>query len=99
MHLFLIWRPHVPLPQDYKVFVHLVDENERPLAQWDGFPCHNLGRTSQWTAGASIADHVVMAIPGDLPPGSYRLLVGLYDGTSGERLGGQTVQIAAITVH
>jgi hypothetical protein len=25
--------------------------------------------------------------------------VGLYDGTSGERLGGQTVQIAAITVH
>ncbi len=99
LHLLLVWRPEMPLTRDYKFFVHVADESERPLTQWDGFPCLNLGRTSQWAAGESIADHVVMPIPDDLLPGHYSLLVGLYDEASGERLGGQAVKIATITIH
>jgi hypothetical protein len=40
-----------------------------------------------------------MRIAEDVPPGAYSLLVGLYDETSGERLGGQAIQVATITIR
>lgn len=99
LHLLLVWRPQQALTTDYKVFVHVAEESGRPVAQWDGLPCLNTARTSQWVAGQAVSDHVLMTIPEDLPSGRYSVLVGLYDGASGERLGGQAVEVATITVH
>jgi hypothetical protein len=99
IHLLLVWRPQVPLPEDYKLFVHVAGEGGRPVAQWDGHPCFNLGRTSQWPPGASIVDHVLVATSDELLPGEYTLLAGMYDETSGERLGGRAIEIGRITVY
>ena len=98
-HLQLVWRPRQALATDYKLFVHVADESGRPVVQWDGYPCLNTSRTSQWPVGEAIRDPVLMRIPEDVQPGTYALLVGLYDGTSGERLGGQAVQVATITIR
>ena len=99
LHLLLVWRPQHSLPTDYKLFVHIADESGRPVTQWDGYPCLNTARTSQWPAGEAIRDHVLMRIPDDMPSGEYSLLVGLYDGTTGERLGGQAIQLGALTIR
>jgi hypothetical protein len=99
LHLQLLWRPQQALATDYKLFVHVADESGRPVVQWDGYPCLNTSRTSQWPVGEAIKDPVLMRIPEDVPPGTYSLLVGLYDETSGERLGGQAVQVATITIR
>jgi hypothetical protein len=99
LHLLLVWRPQQELGAGYKVFVHITDETGRPLAQWDGRPCSNMGSTGQWAVGEPARDHVLISIPQDLPPGKYAVLAGLYDEASGERLGGQAVEIGMITVR
>jgi hypothetical protein len=99
LHILLVWQPQQPLTTDYKVFVHLVDAVGQPVTQWDGLPCLNTCRTSQWAVGASVRDHIFLHIPDDMPPGQYSLVAGLYDETTGERLGGQTIQIGAVTIQ
>jgi hypothetical protein len=99
LHLVLVWRPLQELDTDYKLFVHVADESGRPKAQWDGMPGLNTARTSQWPVGQTIKDHVLLPIPDDMPQGEYLVLVGLYDGSSGERLGNQAIKVAAITIH
>jgi hypothetical protein len=99
LHLSLVWRPEEALANDYKLFVHLAGQDGRPVAQWDGLPCFNMARTSQWPVGQPLPDHVLMRIPDDMQPGEYSLLIGLYDGASGERLGGQAVEIATVAVR
>lgn len=99
LHLLLVWRPLQSLATDYKLFVHLSDGSGQPLAQWDGYPCSNTGRTSQWTVGEARADHVLLRIPRDMLPGDYPLLVGFYDGATGERLGDRAIQVATVTIR
>jgi hypothetical protein len=98
LHLLLVWRPRQHLTTDYKVFVHLVDAAGQLVAQWDGLPCLNTCRTSQWTVGVSVRDHILLRIPEDVPPGQYSLLAGLYNETTGERLGGQAIQVGTVTI-
>jgi hypothetical protein len=99
LHLLLEWRPLRELPGDYKVFVHVTDEGGRPLAQWDGRPCLNLGSTRQWAVGEAVRDHVLLTIPDDMPSGEYQVVAGLYEEVTGERLGGQAVELGLITVR
>jgi hypothetical protein len=99
LHLILVWRPHQALAGDYKLFVHLADELGQPLAQWDGFPCFNTARTSRWAVGEATTDHVLMALPDDVPAGEYNLLVGLYDPATGGRLGDRAITIAKMGVR
>jgi len=99
LHLALVWRPQQAHATNYKLFVHVADKGGKPVAQWDGYPCLNTARTSQWPVGEAMEDHVLMRIPEDVPPGKYSLLVGLYDEATGERLGEQAIQITTITVR
>jgi 4-amino-4-deoxy-L-arabinose transferase-like glycosyltransferase len=95
----LVWVPQRSLDQNLKLFVHVAGEDDRPVAQWDGFPCLNTARTSQWPVGERASDHVLIRIPEEVQPGDYAVLVGLYDGASGERLGGQAIRVGLITVR
>jgi hypothetical protein len=81
----LYWRTNGPLPRDYTVFVHLVGEDGRPLAQADGPP--DLGRvpTSTWRPEQVIKDPRAIDLRG-VEPGRYRLLVGLYEPPDGPRV-------------
>lgn len=80
------WSVQSPVTRDYSVFVHMVDDAGRLVAQKDGAP--TLGRypTSAWGPGEVVYDEREITLPDDLPPGDYRLLVGLYDPVKGVRL-------------
>jgi mannosyltransferase len=76
----LYWRAERPIEKDYKVFVHLIDASGRVLAQHDGMPSDGTFPTSQWHASDLIVDtHELKA---DVAPGTYSLVVGMYDPTT-----------------
>jgi hypothetical protein len=97
VYVSLSWRSLHSTEGNYTVFVHLIDESERAWAQHDGEPVGGSRPTSSWQPGEEITDHHGLALPADLPPGEYRLAVGLYDVATGERLPVVTGQGAAPT--
>jgi hypothetical protein len=42
--------------------------------------------TSQWTPGETVVDPYLVQLSADLPPGDYRIHVGLYLLATGQRL-------------
>ena len=73
----LFWRAQQPIEKDYHVFVHLIDAGGRVLAQHDGTPADGSYPTSQWRAGDLIVD--AHELEADTTPGTYSLVVGMYD--------------------
>lgn len=80
--LALFWRATRPLPLDYTVYVHLVDEAGNKVAQRDVPPLEGRRPTSGWAPGDLVRDDQDLFIPETVAPGVYRLLVGMYDATT-----------------
>ncbi len=77
--LTLFWQTERPLATRYKVFLHLVDEAGQIVAQRDSEPGGGLALTTTWTPGQIVVDNHGVLVPAGVPPGNYRLLLGLYD--------------------
>jgi hypothetical protein len=86
LDLTLYWRAESSPSADYTVFVHLMDEDSTPVAQGDSPPDGGYYPTTMWEAGEQIRDRHVIPVPGETPPGRYRLGVGLYLPETWERL-------------
>lgn len=86
--LTLVWRSQTSgMRQSYAVFAHLVAADGRIVAQSDKEPGLRSKRpTTSWVQGEVIEDPIPLALPHDLAPGDYRLLVGLYQPPDGARL-------------
>jgi hypothetical protein len=82
----LSWLSLAETPVSYKVFVQLLDGAGRLVTGSDAVPAGWQRPTTGWIAGEYISDGHELSLPADLPPGSYQLLVGLYDQTGGRRL-------------
>jgi mannosyltransferase len=87
----LYWDSAMPPTHDYQMFLHLCrDCTLPPLAQDDSPPLHGYppaGRTTTWKkVGDPVHDERTVALPADLPPGRYMLLLGVYPvGNSAEQ--------------
>ena len=105
--LTLHWRMQQYVPIDYTVLLQLVGPDGQIAAQWDGQPVDGSLPTSLWRSEGSIVDRHMLDLPSDLSPGTYRLIAGLYDLTTLERLpmtvdgdpAGDTVPIAALVIE
>lgn len=74
------------IPTGYQVFVHLVAEDGRLIAQHDGSPVDGQRPTYDWLSGEFIMDtHLVEWREPDFA-GPARVKVGLYDPLTGERV-------------
>ena len=82
----LFWRARARPSRDYTVFVQLVDATGKIQAQGDAPPAQGDYPTSVWDAGEVIGDRHRIDISPTTPPGTYRLLVGLYVPRTGRRL-------------
>jgi hypothetical protein len=80
----------VSTPADnYSLFIHLVPPDDaQPLAQADGAPAVPERLTLTWDDPTEtlISPPFQLAIPADLAPGDYRVMVGLYNFVNGTRL-------------
>ena len=72
---------------DYTLFVHLFDPANKAdiITQHDAMPRQGSYPTSGWLAGEVLSETVRLSLS-DVPPGDYRLALGLYDETSRDRL-------------
>lgn len=81
--LTLTWMATQTPSQNYRVFVHLIDETGQLVAQHDSEP--DLGRhpTGRWRPGLKIRDVNPLTLPAELPPGTYAIWAGIYEPASG----------------
>jgi hypothetical protein len=84
--LTLYWQAARVPDKDYTVFVHVLDAQGKQVAQADGMPQDQRYPTSFWDVQEIVRDAHRIDLPSDLPPGKYRIVIGLYDLQSGERL-------------
>ncbi|MBI5301960.1 MAG: glycosyltransferase family 39 protein [Chloroflexi bacterium] len=84
--LTLNWRAHRTPTARYKVFAHLLDANNKVAAQRDAEPVNNLRLTTTWRAGENIADNIGIWLEPGMPPGEYRVEIGMYRADNGARL-------------
>jgi len=90
----LYWQALGEAERNYVRFVHVLDAENRIVAQHDGVPGNAESRAAgggevpltSWLAGEYIQDDLTLTLPADLPSGRYRLAVGMYDRASGQRL-------------
>jgi hypothetical protein len=84
----LAWQLTDPAPTDAKVFVHVYGPDgkliEREGAQVDRRPGDDALPPANWLPG-SVHDAYTLTMPEGLPPGKYRVAVGLYDPTTMQR--------------
>ena len=99
----LLWQARRAQSRPYLVFVQLLDDADRKIAQWDGAAGGDWWPTPAWKPGQRIWQDVPLTIAADAPPGRYRLIAGLYDPASGARLrwrdGGEVLQLGMIEVR
>jgi hypothetical protein len=76
--LTLYWETLAEIPEDYTVFVHVVDEQGKTVAQSDSPPRGGAYPTSYWQEGETIPDEHCLGFPSDVIPGSYRVFAGMY---------------------
>ncbi|HLU11775.1 MAG TPA: hypothetical protein VK003_19020, partial [Oceanobacillus sp.] len=82
LYLSLVWHADDVVSADYKVFVHVVDENGAIISQRDAMPLDNTYPTSLWLVGEYVEDRYNF----EMPDQSYSIRVGLYLPETGERL-------------
>ena len=71
---------------DEKVFLHVVDESGRIIAQHDGEPVEGRRPTGSWQEGDLVIDTHGLVWQVDAYSGPATIYVGLYDPGTGERL-------------
>jgi hypothetical protein len=86
LQVSLLWNALQPQPDLLLVFVQVLDETDRKIAQWDGAAGGDWWPTPAWQAGQSIRQDIPLRIDEDAPPGTYRVIAGLYDPVTGARL-------------
>ena len=84
VRLTLYWQAQKEMEKAYIVFVHLLDESGRIVAQVDRDPQAGEAPTAGWLAGEVVEDRIEI-----LPEGLERvnkIALGLYDPVNGARL-------------
>jgi 4-amino-4-deoxy-L-arabinose transferase-like glycosyltransferase len=108
LRVTLYWRAGQETNHNYSVFVHLQSEG-RVWAQHDSWPATGLKPTSTWAQGEIIADEHVVPVGTSVPPGSYQLVVGMYDAETlqplaafapdGQPVAGGRIVLQPVTVY
>jgi 4-amino-4-deoxy-L-arabinose transferase-like glycosyltransferase len=84
-------------------FLHVLSSDGTLVAQVDREPVLGASRSYDWAPWQMIADPIAIALPPDLPPGHYRLQLGLYDRDTLARVklveGDDTVVVGEIEVQ
>ena len=74
----LRWQGLANMTENFTVFLQVLNEQDQIVGQVDAWPLQGTYPTSQWATGEIIEDPYEIQLTADLPPGEYRLQVGLY---------------------
>jgi formylglycine-generating enzyme required for sulfatase activity len=74
------------MQENYTVFVHVVRADGATLTQRDVEPRDGTHPTGSWVTGELVGDPHELSIPGDAPPDTYWIKVGMYSSATVQRL-------------
>ena len=86
---------------EYKFSLRLLDANGEPVQSADYVPQNWFAPTNVWVVGQPATDQRGLVIRSDLPPGTYRLTLRLYDPATGVAVdtpAGQDVTLAELQI-
>ena len=83
LHLTFYWQATGRVGGHYKVFVHLLDQEGRIVAQSDAVPAGGEAPTETWLPNEVVIDRHELQAP---ESGRYRVFAGMYDPASGQRM-------------
>ncbi len=83
VELTLFWQGQ-QIPETSNVFVQIIDQNDNTIVQAD-HPLY-IHQDVLTADGTMLRDGATLALPPDMPNGSYKILVGLYNPETSERL-------------
>jgi hypothetical protein len=86
MQLKLQWQALREMPESYKIFLHLTDAAGQIIDQVDTLPQQGAVPTTGWVSGEIVEDELTLVVSPEMPPDAYRLVAGLYNEVTGERL-------------
>jgi len=86
LRLTFYWQALAEMDRRYTVFVHLLDADNRIVAQMDSEPLGGTHPTTEWQIGEIVRDNYGLLIAPDTLPGEYLLEVGMYYLPTLERL-------------
>ena len=87
LEMTLYWESLAPTETDHLIFIHLLGQGDRIVAQRDSCPGRGLISTTWLEPGRRWVEHYTIAIPATAyGPDELTLNVGVYDATSGARL-------------
>ncbi len=99
----LYWQAQTEMSANYTVFVQLLNSAGQVVAQVDRQPQEGAAPTTTWLLGEFLTDSYSLSLPPNLPPGPYRLITGLYDAATGQRLpvasGGDFIELPSVIVE
>ena len=104
LSLRFYWQAQHTPDDNYSLFVHLVPEqSDQLVAQADGAPGPVKRPTLTWAVPSEtlVSEPFTLNIPNDAAAGQYRLLIGLYNPYTGQRLSaaqGDEVLLATVEV-
>jgi hypothetical protein len=98
-----VWQSLQRPQADYNLFLQLLSGDGALIAQHDSPPNGGYTPTSTWLPGQPMVSHHALALPPDLPTGTYRLIAGLNNPATGQRLAvdqkGDFVELGKITLN
>jgi len=92
----LLWQTRQVQEDFAMVFVQLLDTENRKVAEWNGAAGGEWCPTTAWQPDQRIWQDIPLTIAPDAPAGSYRLVAGLFNVKTGERL---TVEDGSNMLH
>jgi hypothetical protein len=90
LSLTLYWQAKAEMENNYTVFVQLLNSNQQVVAQQDFQPQSGGASTTTWLPGEILTDPYTLYLPSDLSPGEYRVITGVYDPLTGQRMPAST---------
>lgn len=82
----LLWEAKQPLASTVMVFVQVLDNTNRKIAEWNGAVGGDWIPTTAWQPSMRMWQDIPLAIAPDASSGTYRVIAGLFDPATGERL-------------
>ena len=80
--LIFFWECLTPMDYNYRIFVHIRDNDDRPIANADHYP-NKKHPTSEWWKGEVMVDEITITTP---LPKKFRVYIGIYEDLTGSRL-------------
>ena len=85
----LLWQAATAPAEPLVVVVQLQDAAGAVVAGLEAQPLDGRYPTQEWIAGELVRDRHTLAVPADLAPGQYRLIIGIYRAADRGRLEGK----------